>query len=80
MEETLMEENENKFDNIGLLEVDDNAITLDFRVFVFFLLSVGLLFNEKMTTWRKNKEAKAWMHDILKEMSPFCCSYVLQLQ
>ncbi len=45
-----MEENENKFDNIGLLEVDDNAITLDFRVFVFFLLSVGLLFNEKMTT------------------------------
>jgi hypothetical protein len=44
------------------------------------LLSVGLLFNEKMTTWRKNKEAKAWMHDILKEMSPFCCSYVLQLQ
>jgi hypothetical protein len=36
MEETLMEENENKFDNIGLLEVDDNAITLDFRVFVFF--------------------------------------------
>jgi hypothetical protein len=31
-----MEENENKFDNIGLLEVDDNTITLDFRVFVCF--------------------------------------------
>jgi hypothetical protein len=52
MEETLKEENENKFDNIGLLEMDDNAITLDFRVFVLFsfLLFVGLLFNEKTTT------------------------------
>jgi len=38
MEETLMEENENKFDNIGLLEVDDNAITLDFRVVVLFFV------------------------------------------
>jgi hypothetical protein len=52
MEETLKEENENKFDNIRLLEMDDNAITLDFRVFVLFsfLLFVGLLFNEKTTT------------------------------
>jgi hypothetical protein len=38
MDETLMEENQNKFDNIELLEVDDNAITLDFRVFVLFFV------------------------------------------
>jgi hypothetical protein len=28
MEETLMEENEDKIDNIGLLKVDDNFIRL----------------------------------------------------
>jgi hypothetical protein len=33
--------------------VDDNAITLDFRVFVLFF--VGLLFNEKMITWKKKQ-------------------------
>jgi hypothetical protein len=38
MEKTLMEVNENKFDNIGLLEVDDNTITLDFRVLFCFVV------------------------------------------
>ncbi len=33
-----MEENENKFDNVELLEVDDNAITLDFRIFFLFFV------------------------------------------